>query len=138
MIRENLLLTILFISLFFELTIIPLPIVFLVSIIFYVLYPSIRTIIFVMIAGLLLDILSVSVPGLTPLAALVSFLIIDLYKKAFEIRDWRVFLLILFISTYGYARIFSYSNNLLLFILAFGTAGVIIKYFTRGKTVWLK
>ena len=136
MIRENLLLAILFISLFFELTLVPFPIVFLVSLVLYILYPKVRTVIFASIAGLLLDILNVSLPGFTPLAILISFLIIDLYKKAFDIRDWRVLFIILFISTYIYAKIFSYSSNLLLFILVFGTTGIIINYTTKRKLLW--
>ncbi|MEK7120553.1 MAG: hypothetical protein AAB840_00490, partial [Patescibacteria group bacterium] len=84
-----------------------------------------------------LDILSVSPIGQTPLVTLLVYFIVDLYKKAFELRDWRALLIILIIATYIYARIFSYEANLFLFMAIFGGAAIFINYFTRGK-IWLK
>ncbi|MBI4091888.1 MAG: hypothetical protein HY427_01640 [Candidatus Levybacteria bacterium] len=138
MISKNWLLAILITFLFFELTLIPFPVVFLISLVFYILYPEVRTVIFTTTAGLLLDILSVSIIGQTSLVILVSFLIIDIYKKAFEIRDWRASFVILFISTYIYAKIFSYETSPLLFIVVFGVAAILINYFMRGRLLWLK
>lgn len=136
--RENIFLLALFLSLFFELTIAPFPFIFLISFVFYVVYPAVRTIVFTILAGLLLDILTVSPIGQTPLAILISYLLLDLYKRAFEMKDWRIFLFILLAGTYAYARMLSYSSNLLLFIIVFGVAAILINYFLRGRVLWLK
>jgi cell shape-determining protein MreD len=137
MISENLLTVLIFAALFLEISLIPFPAVFLASLIAYILYPSIRTIIITCAGGLLLDILNVSVLGVTPLAMLISYLLIELYKKFFELRSFKVLLAILFVSTYLFAWIFSYPHNLLVFIVIFTAAGLSINYFLHGR-LWLK
>ena len=134
--RENLLILFFFISLLFESTLISIPFVFLLSLIYYIIYSGARTIIVTVIFGVLADIISVSVIGQTPLALLMTYLSIELYKKAFDTRDWRIFLFILFAATYVYSKIFSYSTDPILFLSIFVFAWIIINFFIKRKLVW--
>ena len=136
--RENIFIPFLLISLFFELTIIPFPFVFLFSLILYALYPTERTVILTMLIAVLADILNVAVIGGTSLALLIGYLFLDYYKKAFDTRDWRILLLILLLSTFIYSNIFSYETNLLIYLFLFTGAWIVIHYFIRDKKLWLK
>lgn len=138
MISEKLLFFILLFSLFLELTIIPFPITFLIVLLLYLLYPKTQNIIVAIIIGVILDILTVRTIGQAPLFILASFLIIDLYRKAFEIKDPQVLLVILGIATYIFAKVFSYSSSILIFIMIFGTLGLIVYYFSGNKKVWFR
>lgn len=132
--RENLFIFFLFVSLFLELTLVSFPFVFLISLPFYILYPDVRTITVTVVFGVLADIINVSVIGQTPLAILITYLFIELYKKAFDTRDWRILISILLAAAYIYSRIFSYYSNPILFISLFIFAWAIV----RTNKLWLK
>ena len=136
--RENIFIAFLLISLFFELTIIPFPFVFLFSLILYALYPTGRTVILTTFIAIFADILNVAVIGGTSLALLIGYLFLDYYKKAFDTRDWRILLLILLLSTFIYSNIFSYETNLLIYLFLFALPWVVVHYFVRDKKLWLK
>ncbi|OGH17240.1 MAG: hypothetical protein A3C30_01385 [Candidatus Levybacteria bacterium RIFCSPHIGHO2_02_FULL_40_18] len=136
--RQNLFLLFLFISLFLESTVISFPFIFLISLIYYIFYPSTRTLITAVLAGLFIDILSVSIIGQTSLAILISYLLIEFYKKAFDTRDWRILLILLFTATYIYSNIFPYENNLLIYLSLFVSIGIIIFNLTHDNNLWLK
>ncbi len=136
--RENLFIAFLLLSLFLESTLIFFPFVFLTSLLFYIIYPDVRTVILTAFFGILTDIANVSIIGQTTLAILIAYLFIELYKRAFDTRDWRIILLMLFIATYFYASVFIYENSLLIYLLFFVCVGVVINYFVHKKTLWLK
>ena len=123
-------------SLFFETAILALPFLFIVSILSFMLFPDLKTLILVFIVGILLDILKVNTVGLTPVITFVSFIILVFIKRVFEVRDFRINLLILFFSSFVFANFASYSDNLLIYFLIFGSIWFSLSYFLKTRLLW--
>lgn len=125
----------LFLSVIIESTVFAFPFVFIISLILYLTAPSTRTVIYAFIAGLLIDIVRLSTIGLTPLAILISFLILDMVKTRMLLNSHKTILLILFVAAFLYGNFFSYNGNLLVYVSVFGAAYLFTAYFYR-KTTW--
>lgn len=125
-----------FTSLFFETAILALPFLFTVSILSFMFFPDLKTLIIVFIAGILLDILKVNTVGLTPIIIFSSFIILVFIKRVFEIRDFRINLLILFFSSFVFANFASYSDNLLIYFMIFGSIWFSLSYFLKTRLLW--
>ncbi|HVT00942.1 MAG TPA: hypothetical protein VHE53_01755 [Patescibacteria group bacterium] len=126
------------IFLFFESSLISLPIVFILCLITYFLYPEISTIIFVFFIGLILDTLRITPIGLSSLAIIASIGIVELIKNAIEFKDIKLITTFLFVASYIYARLFSYSPNILVYFLIFLFSFVIFSYFINSRILWRK
>ncbi len=125
----------LFSSLIFELTIISFPLVFVICLISYILYSDEVSLIGAFVAGLILDSINLNPLGLSSVIILSSFLLIDAARRIFEIKDYRLIILILFVTSYAYAVIFSYSSNILIYISVFTFSALIYSYFHK-KMAW--
>lgn len=123
------------VSFIIEATVVAFPFVLIICLTAYILYPDLRTVLISFLAGIIIDILKLSPMGITSAVILVSFLIIDLVRHAFEIKDYKIMLFILFAASFAYSKYFSYSGNLVLYILIFGAAGLFISYFFK-KISW--
>ena len=132
---RNILVLFLFLSVAIESTVFAFPFIFVVSLILYILFPDTKTIVYTFIAGLLIDTLRTSIIGTTPITLLISFLILDLIKTRMLLNSYKTILLVLFASAFLYGNIFSYEDDLLIYVYVFGAAYLFIAYFYR-KTIW--
>jgi len=121
------------ISLIFDSVIISLPIVFIFSLLTYVLLPETAAILILVFTGILLDMQKATTVGLTPIALTISFAAIFLARQMFEVKDYRFVIFLLFILTYIYAFIAGYTTNLLIYLLIFILSGAIFSYFSKSK-----
>ena len=133
--KKTLIFPVMLVLIFLEFTFISFPFVLLILLLSYILYPSVRFIILACIIGIIVDSISLSTIGKTPLFLVASFLLIDVYKKAFEIKDSRVLAGILFVLTFVYSRLFSYSDSLFMFVLIFGIAAFAIRYVAKNQVL---
>lgn len=125
----------LFVSLFIETSLVAFPFIFILSVITYILFPDLKTFMTVFLIGLGLDILKASPVGATPLVIFSSFSLLDLVRRVFELKDYKIIILILFIMSLIYSKVFSYTDNLLIYILLFGGSLGFISYFYK-KSLW--
>src|SRR3989344_4423818 len=108
----------------------------LVLILSFMLFPDLKTLILVFVTGILLDILKVNTVGLTPIIIISSFIVLVFIKRVFEVRDFRINLLILFFSSFVFANFASYSDNLLIYFLIFGSIWFSLSYFLKTRLLW--
>ncbi len=132
---RNILVLLLFLSFVIESTVFAIPFVFVVSLVLYILFPDLKTIIYTFIAGLLLDITKVSIIGLTPLILLILFFGLDLIKTRMLLNSYRTILLLLFASAFLYGNFFAYEDNMLIYASIFGISYLLILYFNK-KSSW--
>ncbi len=131
---RNILVLFLFLSVAIESTVFAFPFIFVVSLILYILFPDTKTIVYTFIAGLLIDTLRTSIIGTTPITLLISFLILDLIKTRMLLNSHKTILLVLFASAFLYGNVFSYEDDLLIYVAVFGAAYLFIVYFYRKTT----
>lgn len=117
-------------------TILSLPLVFTLSLLFYTLFSDESTLFVVFAAGFVIDILRIIPPGSTLIAMALSFLIIYFWRWLFEPRDLRVALGIIFVCSFVYAKFFDYSANVLVYCSIFVFSVSVISYFTKRKVLW--
>lgn len=117
----------------FEGTIISFPIIFALGCLTFIISPDSSTMVILFIAGIILDILRVQTIGLTSMSMTLAFILIFLYSRIFEFKDWHIWLLIIFIFTLVFARVASYSTNLVVYVLIFMTSGILFSYFRRRQ-----
>lgn len=127
----------LFLSLFVETSYLAFPFVFVICITSYILYPDLKTFVLVALTALTLDALKASTIGLTSLTIFISIFAFEVSKSAFEIKDYKIIMLVLFVATFVYANIFSYSNNILLYIVLFTAAGIVLHFYRKSPNVRL-
>lgn len=135
---KSILLIIIFLSLFIDSTIVSLPIVFAISILYYILFPNSATVFFLIFLMLILDVLRVIPLGLSSVALSVSFISIYLVRTFAEISDTKVVGILIFIITLIYARIAEYSTNLFIYTFIFLICSLLFIYFSPKKTKFRK
>lgn len=126
----------LFLSLLAETSYFAFPFVFIVGLTSYIFYPDLKTLALAAFTALTLDALKASPLGLTSISIFISIFIFEVSKSAFEIKDYKIIMLFLFVATFTYANIFSYSNSLLLYILVFLMSGIVLSLIYRRKLLW--
>lgn len=126
----------LFLSLLVETSYFTFPLVFIICVTYYILYPDLKTFALAAFTALTLDALKASPLGLTSISIFISIFIFEVSKSAFEIKDYKIIMLFLFVATFTYANIFSYSNSLLLYILVFLMSGIVLSFIYRRKLLW--
>ena len=133
---KNILIALLVLSLFIETTIFSFPFIFAFSILLYILFPDARTVFSVFAASLLIDVLKAAPPGVSALAIFITLLAIDLYRRVFEIKDYKIMLLIICAFSFAYAKFASYTDNLIVYLVIFGGFGLLFAYFHKKKLLW--
>lgn len=129
------LLILLFIALILDSTLISLPLVAALCILMYLLYNDLATLIIIFVSGIIIDSLSLQTIGSTSLFLLLTCLVIYIYKNIFELKDMRLVVLFLFLSTYIYALIFGYSSNIFIYLILFALAQSLVYYFTNRSKI---
>lgn len=127
-----------FVSLLFDATLFSVPIVFPLCLLCYILYPDLETIVVSLLAGIVLDSIRLTPMGATVLIMALSFCILETVKRSLALKDYKLIILILFIASYVFATIFSYSNNLLIYVLIYAGVGVAAYYLSKKKILWQK
>ncbi len=125
-----------FASLFIDSTLISFPLLFILCLLNYILYSDIKSLTTGVFALILLDILRVSQIGLMPAFFLVTCLVLNLYKKNFEIKDFKMVIFFLFIAGLSFAAVFNYSPNILIYVLVYGVASLVFVYFYKKQNLW--
>lgn len=135
---RHILFLLIFLALFFDGTLLSVPIVFALSVLAYIIFPDSSTVSYLILYGLILDILRINMIGLTPIAMSVTFLSIYLWRQSAEIKDYKFAVGIVFIATYIYAHVSNYTTNLIIYIFLFSFSVLIFNYFRtkRGRFLW--
>lgn len=119
-----------------ETTIISFPIFFILSFLAYILYPEPKTIIGVFLLGFVLDSLKASPLGFSSALILGSFLLVEIIKSLFELKDQKLTLALLFVLSYAFSYFSKYNPNILIhlaiFILAAGAFNILRKRLWQG------
>lgn len=123
-------------SLFLELTLFPFPLVFIFSLLLYILYPRSTSVIIGFCAGLILDAVKVDAMGITPFAIVAASMIVELFNKALELKDYKFIILFLFLASYIFALIFGYNRNILLYAGVFVSIAFGISYLFKRRILW--
>ncbi|HVZ66996.1 MAG TPA: hypothetical protein VG917_01935 [Patescibacteria group bacterium] len=127
-----------FIALFFESSLISLPLVFILCLLLYIIYPDTSVVIFALFMCMILDVLRVGPIGLSSLAIIIAIGLVELIRSSMEFRDYKLIIPFLFIASYLYANLFVYSVNFLTYFVLFGVASLIVYYFSGSKLLWRK
>lgn len=125
-----------FVSLLIDSTLISFPLLFILCLLNYILYSDIKSLVTGFFVLTLLDILRVSQIGLMPAFFLVTCLLLNLYKKNFEIKDFKMVIFFLFVASISFAAIFNYSPNIFIYILVYGVASLVFVYFYKKHSLW--
>lgn len=133
---KNILAVLLILSIFIETTVFSFPFVFVLSLLLFIFFPEMRILFLIFFISLLMDVLKSSATGIYPLVIFSSFALIALYRKAFELKDYKVVLLILFLLTFAYAKFASYADNLIIYVVIFGGSAIFFAYFLKKKLTW--
>lgn len=133
---KNYLILFLFLSLFIETTFIAFPLTLIFSILLYILYPETKTFLLILFASLVLDALKLSSIGLTSVFIFFPLLIVNLLRKTLEIKDYKIIIVFLFAASFIYAKLFSYTDSLLTFVLIFGSSLAFFIYFYKKNFSW--
>jgi len=128
---KNILLFFLAFSLILETTIFSFPLVVILSLCLFILFPSIGVLISIFVVGLLLDSVKAGILGVTPLFLFLYFLILTVYQKVFNFKDSLTILLFIFLPTVVYAHISTYSINIFSYLLFFVLLFLLIRYFKK-------
>lgn len=99
---------ILFLSLLLESTVIGFPLVLVFSIILFLNDESKKTLVYIFFASFLLDAVRAETVGASALFIFTVLLLMDFYKRNFEVRDMKLMLLMNAIATIAYAKVFGY------------------------------
>lgn len=116
---KNLFILFLLLTLIIENSFISFPFLFILSILFFVFYPQTSNLFIVFFISIILDFLKVSSIGITPLFVLIILLTVYLNENFFDLRNYKFFLLFIFIALIPYSYFANYSLNPFLFILSF-------------------
>lgn len=108
---KNILFILLPFALLFDGSLISIPMVFIIAVLLYILSPTNLTVLISFLAGLVIDILRVQ-NFITPLALVVTFILILFYRRAFEIKGYKIIILMLIISSFVYGKLSGYSGGL--------------------------
>ncbi len=109
----------LILSLLFQTTLVSFPLYIIFSILLFILYPEWDMVLVIFLGALVLDMLQVVQLGSSAVFILVALLITSFAQKFFNTKDYKSVLAILFLATITYATIFSYSINILLYLILF-------------------
>lgn len=118
-------------SLFVENTLVAIPLVIFFSILFYIVEPTVLSVIFIFFIGLICDVLKINQIGMTSLFLMLVVGFIYLYRNTFELTDLKITIIFPFIFSYIYAILFSYNANIFLYLFLLVISEGIVYYFTR-------
>jgi hypothetical protein len=117
----------------FESSVFSFPLFFVFAVLTYIFYPRELVLPLALFGSLILDSLRLAPLGVTALYLGVIYLLIEVVRGEVIFSDIKIITLLLFISTFVYAKIFNYSDNLFMFILLFGAAFFCFKYLAGRK-----
>jgi len=98
----------LILAILLEATVISIPIVLDVLLVYFILSKKSRLLIFAFVAGIILDILRIRVLGLTSIFFMVFILLVFLYEKKFEIATYPFVFFAAFLGGIWYLLLFGY------------------------------
>ena len=133
------LIILLFTSLFFQSTLFSFPFVIAFSIFLYILYPEKIILVSVFITSLLLDSVNANVVGITAIFIFCAFVLLDILRNVFVVKDSRIMLLFIFISSYFYAKFLMYQASTVFYIvlLLLSLSGYLFtKRILESKKLW--
>ncbi|RJP47580.1 MAG: hypothetical protein C4584_00310 [Armatimonadetes bacterium] len=131
---KYLLLLLLILSLFLEGILFSLPLVFILSLVILVFYPEKKIYFFVFVVGFFLDSLRVVNPGITSLMVFSFYFIFQIYQNIFEVKDYKLLILLVFVSSLIYGKFSDYYVSLPWYIANVG-AVMFLAHFVSLKLV---
>lgn len=121
----------------FEATFFSIPFFFITSMLLYILKPQVGIVLVAFLGSIVLDILRVMPVGSTALALFSAFLLVEIMRGEVIFTDYKLATIFIFIASFGYGKIFQYSDNILIYAIIFSSVYLFISYFYR-RSSWLK
>lgn len=135
MILRILLYCLLFLLVLLESTVIAFPLLLICSIITFMLFPGVRTIITIFFAAFALDVLKMNNIGLTPLIIFAVIFVLSFNDKLFDIRDYAYIFGVVVIGVIVYAIVMNYQVSLILMGMVAGLFSLIALWFVKQRFV---
>lgn len=133
MIIRILLYFLLFVLVIVESTLYSFPFVLTASLITYLLFPRVSTLVIIFLAAFALDVVRIYNIGVTPLVIFVIIAALSFNSKIFDIRDYLYILGVSVLGSIIYANIMNYHINLVLLGMMFGMAVLAGSFILKGK-----
>ena len=131
MIIKSILFFMLFLFLFLETTIFSFPTVAIISIILYIYFPDVSTLLIIFIATLILDMLRLTPIPATFIFLILGFAAIEYFRKSLDFSDVKSTMLIVFIGAFVYARLFEYYPSVLFYGVIFVLTFFVINFIAK-------
>lgn len=132
---QRILLTIaLILSVLLESTFVSLPLTLIVSVLYYVLFPQLRTVVIIFLAALALDSMRVTMIGISPLIILTIIFVLNLNERLFDIRDYLYLVAVVILGSLVYSNIFSYQINVMIGGAVLGAVFVAVTVLAKKKS----
>jgi len=80
--------------------------------------------------------LRISPIGASAFYLILVFVLVELLRHAYEIKEYKFVLVFLLISSYIFSRIFGYGPSIALYVLLYGGLGIVI-YALNKRLKWL-
>jgi len=123
----------LILAILLEATVISIPIVLDVLLVYFILSKKSRLLIFAFVAGIILDILRIRVLGLTSIFFMVFILLVFLYEKKFEIATYPFVFFAAFLGGILYLLMLNYSYVLEQAVMGALIAAILFKLLNNIK-----
>lgn len=125
----------LFILVLVESTLIAFPLLLICSVITYLLFPGIRTLVAIFLAAFALDVVRMHHVGLTPLVIFAIIFILSFNDKIFDIRDYAYILGVVILGAIVYALVMNYQLSQILIGMMTGSLVLIGYWFMKQRLV---
>ncbi|OGH11219.1 MAG: hypothetical protein A2857_02315 [Candidatus Levybacteria bacterium RIFCSPHIGHO2_01_FULL_36_15] len=130
---KNVLFFFLLVSVVLESTLISFPLFLILSIILFLLDNSVKTMFYIFFMSLILDSVHAERVGVSAIFIFTSFLLLNFYKKGFEITDLKAVVFVIFISSFLYSKVVGYNPGFIFSIAAVTFFSFIFLRFIRRK-----
>lgn len=104
-------------AIFLEISFVPFPLFFILSIVFFYVHRSVLFLILLLILSLIQDSLRINTVGFTAFSLFVTLFVLELYQQKIALSSPRVTIGIATITAFIYGRFFSYSTNIFVYIV---------------------
>ncbi len=123
----------LFILVLVESTLVAFPLLLICSVITYLLFPGVRTLVVIFLAAFALDVIRMHHVGLTPLIIFAIIFILSFNDKIFDIRDYAYILGVVILGTIVYAIVMNYQLSQIVLGMTMGSLALAGYWFGKQK-----
>ena len=137
MLLRSVMVILLFLFVLLESTIISFPLVLVASVIAFVLFPEIKTLVVIFLAAFVLDSVRLHMIGITPLVIFAIIFILNFNREFFDIRDYVYLLAVVILGVIVYSHIMDYGISLMISGMIVGALIIFGSVLLKNKKILL-